>query len=101
MIVRIVKLTFQKEREDDFLAFFENIKHLVNQFPGCAGMQMLRDQKQSNVFFTYSLWNSEVDLNSYRDSETFGKVWPKIKPWFADRPEAWTTSTVFNGFDEK
>lgn len=101
MIVRIVKLTFQPERQNDFLDFFEEIKHLVNQFPGCKGMQMLQHKKEKNVFFTYSLWNSEEDLNTYRDSETFGKVWPTIKPWFADRPEAWTTEAVFNGFDEK
>lgn len=101
MIVRIVKLTFQEERADDFLNFFEEIKQLVNNFPGCQGMQMLQDKKDKHVFFTYSLWNSDGDLNAYRDSETFGKVWPNIKPWFAARPEAWTTETVFNGFEEK
>jgi heme-degrading monooxygenase HmoA len=101
MITRIVKLTFQEERVDDFLNFFESIKNLVNEFPGCKGMQLVQDKSNPCIIFTYSQWNSETDLNAYRDSETFGGVWPKIKLWFGGRPEAWTTQVVFNGFENK
>jgi quinol monooxygenase YgiN len=98
MITRIVKLTFQEEKIYDFLTFFETIKLKVNSFPGCLGMQLMQDIKNPNVIFTYSQWKSETELNVYRDSETFGEVWPNIKPWFAEKPQAWTTQVVFNGF---
>ncbi len=101
MVTRIVKLTFKEEHTQDFLEFFQTIKNLVNEFPGCHGMQLMQQKDKPNVIFTYSQWTSEKELNAYRDSPTFGKVWPNIKPWFGDRPEAWTNEIVFNGFDEK
>lgn len=98
MITRIVKLTFQKEKVKDFMDFFETIKWKVNSFPGCLGMQLIQDKKDPCVIFTYSQWLSEEKLNSYRDSDIFGEVWPTIKPWFDLKPEAWTASVVFDGF---
>ena len=47
---------------------------------------------------TYSHWNGPEDLENYRTSETFGKIWPTIKPWFAEKPEAWSVETYFDGF---
>ena len=99
MITRIVKLTFQEDKMDEFLAFFETIKFQVNSFPGCGGMKLLRDKNHPNIVLTYSNWESEDSLNNYRDSEVFGKVWPTIKPWFTARPEAWTTAVYFDGFE--
>jgi heme-degrading monooxygenase HmoA len=48
---------------------------------------------------TYSIWDSEEALNNYRDSELFGELWPKIKPWFAAKAEAWSVKTHFDGFE--
>lgn len=101
MVTRIVKLSFKPEHVDDFLEFFEGIKNKVNEYPGCLGMQLMRQVDQPHVIFTYSQWESEDKLNEYRASGTFGKVWPNIKPWFNARPEAWTNKIVFNGFKKK
>ena len=101
MIIRIVKLEFKEDKIDDFLLFFEKIKQNVNRFDGCHGMQLFRDLKNTSIVFTYSQWDSEEALNNYRDSETFGKVWPTIKPWFRNKAEAWTVSPHFNGFNER
>ena len=94
----MVKLSFQPNRITDFKSFFDKIKLRVNDFEGCKGMQLLQDCKNPSVFFTYSLWESEEDLDRYRSSETFGEVWSQIKPWFKDSPEAWTTQSYFDGF---
>jgi len=99
MVIRIVKLTFQDEKVIDFLNFFETIKFKVNNFPGCHGMQLTQDAKDNCIIFTYSQWESEIELDVYRNSETFGEVWPNIKPWFKAKPEAWTTHIVFNGLN--
>ncbi len=98
MITRIVKLHFQEDKIADFLAFFETIKHNVNTFEGCQGMKLLRDKNTPEIVMTYSHWNNEQALENYRLSETFGEIWPKIKPWFAEKPEAWTVEEVFDGF---
>lgn len=101
MITRIVKLTFEADKIDDFLTFFETIKHQVNSFPGCYGMRLLRDVNHPAIVMTYSNWDSEESLNNYRDSVIFGTVWPTIKPWFGAKPEAWTTEVYFDGFELK
>lgn len=101
MITRIVKLHFQDEKVETFLAFFETIKHQVNNFPGCIAMKLLQDIKNPAIIMTYSHWENEQALNTYRDSETFGTIWPTIKPWFAEKPEAWSVHEYFDGFKEK
>ncbi len=94
MITRIVKLHFQEEKVNDFLSLFDQVVTKVNAFPGCQKMHMLRDINNPTVFITHSLWDSEEDLNKYRDSELFQTIWPTIKPWFAEKPQAWSLDNV-------
>lgn len=101
MVVRIVKLTFAENKVEEFKAFFENIKHVVNDFEGCKGMQMLQNMEDPKEFMTYSVWKNEQCLNKYRSSADFGKIWPTIKPWFIAAPQAWTNEVLFNGFELK
>jgi quinol monooxygenase YgiN len=101
MITRIVKLEFEDDKIDDFLSFFETIKHIVNEFPGCYGMKLYQDIDHPQIVMTYSHWESQDDLNNYRNSDSFGKIWPSIKPWFAKKPEAWSVEAYFNGFENK
>ena len=99
MITRIVKLTFNEDHIDDFLGYFDTIKEVVNQFPGCLGMKLLRDKKKPSIIFTYSVWESEEALESYRTSDIFQEIWPTIKKWFDQKAEAWTVNTHFDGFE--
>lgn len=101
MITRIVKLEFQPDKIQSFLDFFETIKHRVNGFPGCYGMKLYQDIENPCVVMTYSHWKSQLELDEYRNSETFGEVWPTIKPWFNAKPEAWSVQAYFNGFEQK
>ena len=101
MITRIVKLHFKAEKIDEFLTFFQTIKHHVNQFEGCLGMKLLQDINSPEIVMTYSYWENEQALENYRLSTTFGEIWPKIKPWFDQKAEAWSVNTIFNGFEER
>ena len=101
MITRIVKLEFQEDRIADFLSFFDTIKHVVNEFPGCYGMKLYQDIDRPNIVMTYSHWDSQSSLDAYRNSDQFGTIWPTIKPWFGAKPEAWSVQAYFNGFEEK
>ncbi|MDG1148435.1 MAG: antibiotic biosynthesis monooxygenase [Crocinitomicaceae bacterium] len=100
MITRIVKLEFNVDKVDDFLRFFDTVKHVVNEFPGCHGMKLYQDTNKPWIIITYSHWESQEHLNDYRNSEEFGSIWPKIKPWFSNKPEAWSVSAYFNGFED-
>ena len=88
MIIRIVRMTFQEEKVEEFLELFDTYKSAIRHQPGCLHLELLVDHHQSNVFSTYSHWNNENSLNAYRDSDTFGKVWPATKKLFADKPTA-------------
>lgn len=101
MITRIVKLHFQEEKVAEFLAFFDTINQVVNNFPGCYGMKLYQDVNDPCVIMTYSHWEDEKALNAYRDSQEFGSIWPNIKPWFQHKPEAWTVQAYFDGFINK
>lgn len=90
MIKRIVKLTFQEDKVEDFIQIFEESKNKIRQFPGCQHLELWHARQPSNVFFTYSYWDSEDDLNNYRYSDLFRATWAKTKILFADKPEAWS-----------
>jgi quinol monooxygenase YgiN len=75
MIIRIVRMTFQEDKVDDFLEIFNTSKNKIRHFEGCHHLEFLKDANQPNVFMTYSYWESEKHLNQYRDSELFQKTW--------------------------
>lgn len=98
MIIRIVKLHFAEAHIADFLAHFETVKQQVNSFPGCSGMKLLRGADDPCLVMTYSHWENADALENYRKSELFGTIWPNIKPWFDQKPDAWSVETYFDGF---
>lgn len=90
MITRIVKMTFQGDKVDEFREIFNSSCSLIKAFDGCDGVELKQDIHQAHVFFTISLWKSEEYLNAYRDSYLFRNTWSKVKPLFAEKAEAWS-----------
>ena len=83
-------MEFRSEHVDDFLAHFDTIKSLIRNFPGVQHLELHRDATQSNVFYTYSKWNGEIDLEAYRDSKLFNDTWAQVKSWFKSDPQAFS-----------
>ena len=94
MFVRIVKMSFKAEAINDFLENFNQKKDYIRNFEGCRFLELYRDKTDTNVFFTYSYWNSETDLENYRHSDLFKTVWSKTKPLFNDKPQAWSVDKI-------
>jgi len=92
MIVRIVQMIFRDEEVDNFLALFEERKQLIRTFNGCNHLELWQDEHKKNIFFTYSIWDSEAHLDHYRFSDLFKDTWSKTKALFADKPNAWSVS---------
>lgn len=55
-------------------------------------MSLLQDDENPNIVFTYSEWDSEEDLDNYRNSEAFRGYWPKIKGLLDKKTEVWNLS---------
>ncbi|MGV8815722.1 MAG: putative quinol monooxygenase [Gelidibacter sp.] len=96
MFIRIVKMSFEPSQVDEFLAYFESKKHLIRNFEGCEFLELYRDKQDTNIFFTYSYWKEESDLENYRTSELFNTVWAKTKQFFNDKPEAWSVDKLIS-----
>jgi len=94
MCIRIVKMSFENDKTDEFLENFNLNKDKIRNFEGCNSLKLLRDKNNPNIFFTYSYWQSENYLNSYRKSELFKSVWGKTKILFNNKPEAWSVDTI-------
>ena len=92
MIIRIVKMEFTAERISDFLNIFAASRDKIRSFSGCAHLQLLQDEADSCVFFTYSHWDGEDELNTYRNSSLFKSVWSDTKKLFRAAPKAWSLS---------
>lgn len=90
MIVRIVKMTFHEEHIADFTALFEERRQTIRSFNGCTYLELWQDSKDPRIFFTYSNWDSETDLDHYRFSGFFKDTWGKTKALFAEKPQAWS-----------
>ena len=93
-MIRLVKLTFLPEKVEEFLLLFEERKEIIRRFPGCRHLELWRSKKEPNVFFTYSLWERETDLEEYRQSDFFKTTWKKTKSLFSRPPEAWSVDKL-------
>ncbi|MDO6744768.1 antibiotic biosynthesis monooxygenase family protein [Tenacibaculum soleae] len=90
MFVRIVKMSFHSEKIEEFLANFNTKKEFIRNSPGCQLLELYRDKNNSDIFFTYSYWETEQDLENYRNSDLFKGVWAQTKILFNDKPVVWS-----------
>lgn len=95
MFTRIVKMEFKEAEIPAFLTNFEAVKDRIRHFPGCCFLELYRDKADHRIFFTYSKWTAESDLDNYRKSEVFNEVWAHTKPKFSKKAQAWSVDTLF------
>ncbi|PQJ23338.1 putative quinol monooxygenase [Tenacibaculum sp. SG-28] len=94
MFIRIVKLSFQPDKIDTFVQNFNSKKRDIRNSPGCRLLELYQDRNNPEVFFTYSYWETENDLENYRSSELFKTVWAETKVMFNDKPQAWSVDKL-------
>ncbi len=87
-------MSFEPSKIEEFLANFDLNKEHIRYFKGCKFLELYRNKEQPNIFFTYSYWETETDLENYRQSELFKTVWSKTKVFFNRKPEAWSVEKV-------
>lgn len=85
-------MSFADEHIDAFLENFHQNKTDIRNFEGCRLLELYRDKDNTNIFFTYSYWEGQENLDKYRQSELFKGVWAKTKVLFNATPEAWSVN---------
>ena len=83
-------MNFKANEIDNFLSIFNANKEKIRSSDGCSHLELFRDKTNPSIFFTYSHWDKDQDLENYRNSDLFKIVWAKTKVLFNDRPEAWS-----------
>ena len=94
MIKRIVKMEFKEDKVNNFISLIEKNRKKIASSNGCISLEILQDINDKNVFFTYSCWNKEENLNNYRKSALFNQVWSETKTYFNNKPLAWSVSII-------
>tara|TARA_B100000925_G_C21733805_1_gene356278 strand:- start:84 stop:368 length:285 start_codon:yes stop_codon:yes gene_type:complete len=94
MIIRIVKLSISKKNTNDFINLFNDNKSKILSFKGCLKVELLKNEGDDEIFFTYSHWDNHQSLENYRNSNTFKMIWKTTKTYFCDKPMAWSLSKV-------
>lgn len=94
MFVRIVKMSFHEEHIAAFLENFELMKTRIRNAEGNRFLELYQDKNDPRIFFTYSYWESEENLENYRRSELFYDVWTFTKKLFNAKPEAWSVDKL-------
>ena len=88
MIRRIVKLQFKQGSANEFLEdILPHQKKFTRNFKGCEHLELWRSVKDEDRIISFSIWQSEADLNRYRNSEQFRNFWYRTKALFAQKAE--------------
>ena len=87
-------MSFAKENIPAFLENFELMKDKIRNAPGNRLLELYQDKNNQCIFFTYSYWETEEDLENYKKSELFNEVWTFTKKLFNEKPEAWSVDKL-------
>ena len=90
MIIRVVKMAFREDTVNLFIEIFNQTRQAIEQFEGCRSVELMKDANTKDQYFTLSRWETEEDLQNYRDSYLFKSTWAKVKPLFLHQAEAWS-----------
>ncbi len=89
-ILRIVRLSFDESKTNEFIDIFQSTKSQIRSFEGCTHLELMKDLNYPNVFYTYSKWVSDDALEAYRNSSLFKETWSKTKLLFNAKASAYS-----------
>ncbi len=96
MIIRIVELEINLEEMESAELLLIEVAPKVRGMAGCSYLEIIQDVHKLSRVTTYSHWDSEEDLNAYRDSEVFLTFWNSIKPMFQSKARAWSSERLIH-----
>jgi heme-degrading monooxygenase HmoA len=83
-------MEFDPSKVEDFLNLFDNVKEKIEQQSGCNHVELCRDARLDHVYYTFSIWQTEADLENYRASKLFEETWARTKILFGGKPSAFS-----------
>lgn len=90
MLVRIVRMEFNKDKVDDFIKMFNETYPQIRNFNGCRFLELYQDEQNASCYYTMSKWENEEALEKYRQSDLFKRTWAITKTYFGGPPVAYS-----------
>jgi len=87
-------MSFKEDQISAFVDNFEANKEKIKAFSGCHHVELLQSKANPKMFFTFSVWDDEKDLDAYRHSDLFKGIWKVTKLMFDGKPEAWSVDLI-------
>ena len=81
---------FKGGHVETFLEIFQQHKNAIRKVTGCTHLELLKDVHNPLSYATLSHWDSERDLDAYRNSELFKDVWGRVKVLFSGPTQAFS-----------
>lgn len=94
MLHRIVRMVFQESEVEHFIRIFNKKKAFIEGFEGCVSVMLVEDLRSEHAMATISIWESEENLEAYRNSDLFLETWKEVKPLFAEKAKAWSYTPI-------
>lgn len=94
MLSRLVRMRFQPDQVETFLALYVTMRTKIVSQPGCLSVQLVREIDDPAAFATWSTWESAAALDAYRTSAFFRQYWPQVRVLFRQPAEAISFETI-------
>jgi len=85
---------FEESKTEAFVEIFNASKIAIRNMPGCMYLSLHIDHSDASVYYTLSKWQSDEDLQNYRNSQLFASTWAATKALFAGKPQAWSLDPI-------
>ncbi len=95
MILRVVKMKVEQHKQDAFCLFMKNLYDEKLRLQGCLHFDYFKN-KNSNVYYSYTIWENVKYLKEYKKSDLFKEVVHTLRDLCVEEPQAWTIENVFN-----
>ncbi len=92
-MVRVVLLKFHSDQVKDALDKLNSIAPKVRAQRGCKFLEISQGFHDKSEIITYSYWESQNDLNVYRQSDFFRAFWKDIRVNFQEPARAWSVES--------
>jgi heme-degrading monooxygenase HmoA len=83
---------FLPNKQMEFLKIFNEVKSTIFSMHGCISVDVVVEDNDPNMAKTVSYWESEADLNVYRNTPFFKETWQSCKVLFCNKAIA--TSSI-------
>ena len=96
MIIRVVKIPIKDASINSFIKRIPIISNEVRRVSGCIHNDIFRDKMKENIFYSYTIWNSDEDIEKYLGSQYYKDIWGDLWDYFEGTPKSWKIDNIFD-----